>query len=275
MKAERAIVVYGMGITQHRRGRAHVQQLANLCARCAAISAREGAGLCPVRGHSNVQGDRTVGITEIPPADFLERLEHALRLHAALRARPQCRHRAGGDGERRGERLLAMGGNIAAAIPDWQVTQDALRRLDLTVHVSTKLNRSHLMHGRAALILPCLGRTEIDIQASGAAVHHRRGFDVDGPRLGRTQQAGIGASFERGRRSSQASPTRRSASARWSTGTASVADYDRIRDAIEAVFPIFQGYNARIRIPGGCHLHLHRARAHLEDGERQGQRPAA
>jgi anaerobic selenocysteine-containing dehydrogenase len=93
--------------------------------------------------------------------------------------------------------FFAMGGNFAAAIPDWQATRAALRNLDLTVHVSTKLNRSHLVHGRNALILPCLGRTEIDMQAGGTAVDHRGGLDVHGARLGRSQQAGFAASAER------------------------------------------------------------------------------
>jgi anaerobic selenocysteine-containing dehydrogenase len=126
-----------------------------------------GAGLCPVRGHSNVQGDRTVGITEKPTPEFLERLERRFGFepprahgHDVVKAL---------EAMLRGEVnvLIALGGNFAAAVPDWQVTRSALRGLDLTVQISTKLNRSHLVHGRESLILPCLGHTEIDIQASG------------------------------------------------------------------------------------------------------------
>ncbi|MDI4233446.1 FdhF/YdeP family oxidoreductase [Bradyrhizobium sp. Arg237L] len=252
MKAERAIIVYGMGITQHKRGACNVQQLANLALLRGHIG-REGAGLCPVRGHSNVQGDRTVGITEVPTKEFLDRLEHRFgfepptahghnvvtALEAMLRGEVKV--------------FVAMGGNFAAAIPDWQQTQAALRNLDLTVHVSTKLNRSHLIHGRDALILPCLGRTEIDIQATGP-----QSITVE------DSMSMVHASGGRNKPASEhllSEPAIIAGIARATLGNRSVvdwealvADYDRIRDAIEDVFPIFQGYNARIRVPGGFHL---------------------
>jgi molybdopterin-dependent oxidoreductase alpha subunit len=252
MKAERAIIVYGMGITQHRRGACNVQQLANLALLRGHIG-REGAGLCPVRGHSNVQGDRTVGITEVPGEEFLGRLEHRFgfkpptahghnvvtALEAMIRGAVKV--------------FFAMGGNFAAAIPDWQTTQAALRNLDLTVHVSTKLNRSHLIHGRDALILPCLGRTEIDIQATGPqSVTVEDSMSMVHASAGRNVPASEHLKSE---------PAIVAGVARATLGTRSVvdwdnlvADYDRIRDAIEDVFPIFQGYNARIRVPGGFHL---------------------
>jgi anaerobic selenocysteine-containing dehydrogenase len=144
MKAERAIIVYGMGITQHRHGAQNVQQLANLAMLRGHIG-REGAGICPVRGHSNVQGDRTVGITEVPSGEFLDRLErrfgfkpprdHGHNVVTALEAMICGEVKV----------FVAMGGNFAVAMPDWQATQAALRNLELTVHVSTKLNRSHLI----------------------------------------------------------------------------------------------------------------------------------
>jgi molybdopterin-dependent oxidoreductase alpha subunit len=252
MKAERAIIVYGMGITQHRRGAQAVQQLANLALLRGHIG-REGSGLCPVRGHSNVQGDRTVGITEAPSQDFLDRLElrfgfkpprvHGHNVVMALEAMV-C-----GDVKV----FIAMGGNFAAAIPDWQLTQEALRNLDLTVHISTKLNRSHLIHGRDALILPCLGRTEVDIQATGP-----QSITVE------DSMSMVHASAGRNRPASEhllSEPAIVAGMARATLGQRSVvdwdgfvADYDRIREAIEDVFPIFQAYNARIRVPGGFHL---------------------
>jgi molybdopterin-dependent oxidoreductase alpha subunit len=252
MNAERAIIVYGMGITQHRRGAQNVQQLANLALLRGHIG-REGAGICPVRGHSNVQGDRTVGITETPSGDFLDRLEfrfgfkapraHGHNVVTALEAMIR------GDAKV----FIAMGGNFAAAIPDWQLTQDALRRLDLTVHISTKLNRSHLIHGRDALILPCLGRTEIDIQATGP-----QSITVE------DSMSMVHASAGRNRPASEhllSEPAIVAGMARATLGQSSVvdwdgfvADYDRIRDAIEIVLPIFEAYNARIRVPGGFHL---------------------
>ncbi|PZU91010.1 MAG: formate dehydrogenase [Chelatococcus sp.] len=252
MKAERAIVVFGMGITQHRHGSRSVQQLANLCLLRGNIG-KDGAGLCPVRGHSNVQGDRTVGITEVPTQAFLDRLEarfgfkpptaHGHNVVTALEAMAAGRTKV----------FVGMGGNIVAAIPDWQATHDAFRGLDLTVHVSTKLNRSHLVHGRAALILPCLGRTEIDIQAGGPqSITVEDSMSMVHASTGMNEPASPHLKSE---------PAIVAGMARATLGARSVvdweglvADYDRIRDDIEAVFPIFQGYNARIRVPGGFHL---------------------
>ena len=252
MKAERAIVVYGMGITQHQRGAQNVQQLANLALLRGHIG-RDGAGICPVRGHSNVQGDRTVGITEIPSEEFLDRLErrfgfeaprqHGHNVLTALEAMIRGEVKV----------FVAMGGNFAAAIPDTQMTQDALRNLDLSVHVSTKLNRSHLVHGRAALILPCLGRTEIDIQASGP-----QSITVE------DSMSMVHASAGRNKPASEhllSEPAIVAGMAQAALGGHTVVDwdalvgnYDLIRDAIEDVLPIFDNYNARIRIPGGFHL---------------------
>lgn len=252
MRAERAIVVYGMGITQHRHGAANVQQLANLCLLKGNIG-KEGAGICPVRGHSNVQGDRTVGITEIPTKEFLDRLgahfgfepprAHGHNVVTALEAMTRGESKV----------FIGMGGNFVAAIPDWQATHDAFRRLDLTVMVSTKLNRSHLVHGREALILPCLGRTEIDVQVTGP-----QSITVE------DSMSMVHASGGRNKPASdqlRSEPWIIAGMARATLGGRSVVnweafagDYDLIRDAIEAVFPIFQGFNARIRVPGGFHL---------------------
>ncbi|BCG70726.1 formate dehydrogenase subunit alpha [Mesorhizobium sp. 113-1-2] len=252
MRAERAIVVYGMGITQHRRGAQSVQQLANLTLLRGHIG-REGAGLCPVRGHSNVQGDRTVGITETPTKEFLDRLErrfgfeppsqHGHNVVTALEAMKDGKVKV----------FFALGGNFVSAIPDWEVTRAALRNLDLTVQVSTKLNRSHLVHGRDALILPCLGRTEVDVQATGpqsitvedsmSMVHASAGRNVPASEHLRSEPA-IVAGIARATMGARSVVD-------WEGFT---ADYDLIRDAIVDVFPIFQGYNARIRIPGGFHL---------------------
>ena len=252
MKSERAIIVYGMGITQHQQGAQNVQQIANLALLRGNVG-REGAGVCPVRGHSNVQGDRTVGITEVPTRELLDRLERRFgfkpptapghNVVTALEAMIRDEVKV----------FFAMGGNFAAAIPDWQATRRALRNLDLTVHVSTKLNRSHLIHGRAALILPCLGRTEIDVQKGGpqsitvedsmSMVHASGGRNTPASASLLSEAAIIGgvAKATLGDRTV----------VEWDKF---VAQYDLIRDAIEAVFPIFQGFNARIRVPGGFHL---------------------
>jgi molybdopterin-dependent oxidoreductase alpha subunit len=252
MHAERAIIVYGMGITQHRRGAQNVQQLANLAMLRGHIG-REGAGICPVRGHSNVQGDRTVGITEIPSTDFLDRLErrfgfkpphkHGHNVVTALEAMIRGEVKV----------FVAMGGNFAAAIPDLHRTQAAIRNLDLTVQISTKLNRSHLIHGRDALILPCLGRTEIDVQALGAqSITVEDSMSMVHASAGRNKPASEHLLSEPAVVAGMASATLGHRSVvDWESF---VSDYDRIRDAIEDVFPIFQSYNDRIRVPGGFHL---------------------
>jgi molybdopterin-dependent oxidoreductase alpha subunit len=252
MEARSAILVYGMGITQHHSGTENVRQLANLALLRGNIG-RPGAGICPVRGHSNVQGDRTVGITEKPTREFLDSLERAFGFkppeahgHDVLTAL---------EAMVRGEAkvFIGLGGNFAAAIPDRQRTHAGLRGLDLTVLISTKLNRSHLVHGKHALILPCLGRTEIDVQASGpqsitvedsmSMVHASMGMNEPASEHLRSEAA-IVAGIARATLGPQSK-------VKWEELT---ADYDRIRDAIEAVFPIFQAYNARIRVPGGFHL---------------------
>ena len=252
MRAGRAIVVYGMGITQHRHGAQAVQQLANLCLLRGNIG-REGTGICPVRGHSNVQGDRTVGITEVPAADFLARLGKRFgftppsapghNVVTALQAMARGDVRV----------FFGMGGNIVAAMPDWQVTREAFRGLDLSVHVSTKLNRSHLVRGREALILPCLGRTELDVQATGP-----QSITVEDSMSMVHASLGLNAPASEHLKSE---PAIVAGIARATLGTRSVvpweeliADYDRIRDAIEGVVPIFKDYNAHIRVPGGFHL---------------------
>ena len=251
-EAPAAILVYGMGITQHRRGAEAVQQIANLALLRGNLG-RPGAGICPVRGHSNVQGDRTVGIDEKAPAALLDGIERRFgfkppraqghNVVTALEAMIRGEARV----------FVGLGGNFTAAIPDWQATQPAFRSLALSVQVSTKLNRSHLVHGREALILPCLGRTETDIQAEGPqSVTVEDSMSMVHASAGRNRPASEHLKSE---------PAIVAGIARATLGAASkvnweemVASYDRIRDAIEDVLPIFQGYNARIRVPGGFHL---------------------
>src|SRR5262249_50726327 len=166
VRAPRVIACWAMGITQHEHGVANVQEIVNLLLLRGNIGV-PGAGACPVRGHSNVQGDRTVGITERPTAAFLDALAREFDF-APPRApgfdvveaiRPM---RAG-----RARAFVGMGGNFAVASPDSALTAAALERCDLTVQISTTLNRTHLHCGREAYALPCLGRTERDAQHSG------------------------------------------------------------------------------------------------------------
>ncbi len=161
-ESEKTVYCWAMGITQHRNGVATVKEIANLAFLQGNIG-RPGAGLFPVRGHSNVQGDRTMGIWERPPDHFLDALrdefgfepprEHGVDAVAAVKALR--------DGD--AKVFFALGGNFVSAMSDTEVTEAAMRRADLTVHVSTKPNRSHVVHGRVALILPALGRSEKDL----------------------------------------------------------------------------------------------------------------
>ena len=164
--AERTIACWGMGITQHPHSVATIQMIGNLLLMRGNIG-REGAGLCPVRGHSNVQGDRTMGIWEKPPAALLDRLGQVFDFEPPRRNGVDTVEAIQAMLDGKGKVFFALGGNFAAATPDTYATWKALRQCNLTVHVTTKLNRSHVVHGREALILPCLGRTEIDIQAAG------------------------------------------------------------------------------------------------------------
>lgn len=250
-KAERAIVCYGMGITQHRHGTGNVQQLANLLLLRGNIG-REGAGICPLRGHSNVQGDRTVGITEIPSQDFLDALEREFGIeaprahgHGAVQAIAAMR-----DGQARA--LICLGGNLPTAMPDPEVCYEAMKKLDLSVHIATKLNRSHLMVGKHTFLLPCLGRTELDVQETGpqsvtvedsmSMVHASRGSLPPASNLLKSEPA-IVAGIARA--------TLPDTKVDWE---GFIADYNRIRDAIERVFPDFDDYNERVRVPRGFRL---------------------
>ncbi|MDQ4051526.1 MAG: FdhF/YdeP family oxidoreductase [Actinomycetota bacterium] len=160
--SSRTVFCWAMGITQHHNAVATIKEIANVALLQGNIG-KPGAGLCPVRGHSNVQGDRTMGIWERAPQHFLDRLgaefgfepprEHGLDSVASIKALR----------EREARVFIGMGGNFVSAAPDTSVTEDALRSAALTVHVSTKLNRSHVVHGREALILPALGRSEKDL----------------------------------------------------------------------------------------------------------------
>ncbi|WP_338768820.1 FdhF/YdeP family oxidoreductase [Massilia sp. METH4] len=250
-KAKRTIICYGMGITQHKHGTSNVQQLMNLLLLRGNVG-REGAGICPLRGHSNVQGDRTVGITEIPSQDFLDSLERVFGIkaprehgHGAVAAIEAMR-----DGRARA--LICLGGNLPVAMPDPQACFAAVRGLDLTVNIATKLNRSHLLVGKNTFILPCLGRTERDTQATGpqsvsvedsmSMVHISRGTLPPASEHLRSEPAIVAGIAKAALPQSKVD---------WDW---LIADYRRIRDKIEAVFPDFDNYNERVAQPRGFRL---------------------
>jgi molybdopterin-dependent oxidoreductase alpha subunit len=165
-ESERTIFCWAMGLTQHRNAVANIQEIVNLMLLRGQVG-KPGAGLCPVRGHSNVQGDRTVGIWERPSAAFLDKLGEVFNFEPPRNHGFDTVRAIHAMHEGQGKVFFALGGNFLSATPDTDFTAAALQRCRLTAHVSTKLNRSHLITGDRALILPCLGRTEIDVQSTG------------------------------------------------------------------------------------------------------------
>ncbi|MFD4693135.1 FdhF/YdeP family oxidoreductase [Streptomyces sp. NPDC058463] len=252
LASERTIVCWAMGLTQHKHSVPTIREVVNFLLLRGNIG-RPGAGVCPVRGHSNVQGDRTMGIFERPSAAFLDALDREFAItsprhhgYDVVRSIQALR-----DGE--AKVFFAMGGNFVAATPDTTVTEAAMRRARLTVHVSTKLNRSHAVTGTRALILPTLGRTDKDVQAgqkqfvtvedSMGLVHSSRGnLTPASPHL--LSEPAIVARL-----------------ARAVLGPASTTpweefekDYGTIRDRISRVVPGFEDFNARVARPGGFAL---------------------
>jgi molybdopterin-dependent oxidoreductase alpha subunit len=251
-RAERVIACWAMGLTQAPNAVATIQEIVNLLLLRGSIG-KPGAGVCPVRGHSNVQGDRTVGIWERPRAEFLDALAREIhfdppRHHGYDTVEAIKAMHAGKVGV-----FFALGGNFLSATPDTEYTAQALRNCKLTVQVSTKLNRAHLVTGKQALILPCLGRSERDTQASGPQLVSTENS------MGVVQSSAgtLGPASEH-LLSEPAIVAGLARATLGSRGTVDweglVANYDRIRDLIARVIPGFQDYNARVRRPGGFYL---------------------
>ena len=252
-KSNATIITYGMGITQHNKGTANVRLIADLLLMRGNIG-KPGAGICPLRGHSNVQGNRTVGITEKPTAQFLGRLkdvfgfeppaQHGHDAVAATQAMIDGRSKA----------LLCLGGNFAVAMPDHERGFPAMNTLDLSVHVGTKLNRTHLLVGKETYILPCLGRTELDLQATGRqSITVEDSMSMVHASSGKLKPASPHLRAEPAIVAGMAKATLKNTRVDWFE---LVADYDRIRTLIEQTIPGFDRYNERIRIPGGFRMPL-------------------
>ena len=253
-KSKSTIVCWAMGLTQHRNSVAIIQEIANLLLLGGHIG-RPGAGVCPVRGHSNVQGDRTVGINHNPSAKFLSDLHDSTGI--AIPTKPGVDSVRAVKSMRGGTAkvFLSMGGNFVSAMSDTKATASALSNCSITAQVSTKPNRSHLVTGRTALILPCLGRSEKDhtsvgeqfvsVENSMGIVHSSRGSSKPASGMLRSEPSivsGIAGALD----------TR--------IGRSGIAwqdlaeDYDKVRDMIEASIPGFEGYNERVRLDGGFYL---------------------
>jgi len=252
MRARAVILCYGMGITQHRLGTANVQQMVNLLLLRGNFG-KPGAGICPVRGHSNVQGDRTMGVDEKPKPELLDQLKKVFGFEPPRARGHHVVNAVQAMADGRAKVFIGLGGNFVRAVPDWPTAEAAMRRLRLTVAVSTKLNRGHLVHGRQALILPALARSDIDMQASG-----RQSVTVEDSMSMVHASSGLVAPPSEQLKSEvaivcgMAKATLPDCGIDWDFY---VADYNRIRDKIEEVFPrLFADFNERIRRPGGFHL---------------------
>jgi molybdopterin-dependent oxidoreductase alpha subunit len=252
MRSKNMIACWAMGLTQQRQAVATIQEVMNFLLLGGHIG-RPGAGPCPVRGHSNVQGDRTMGIWEKMPDHFLDKLQHRFAFE------PPRKHgfdvveaiKAMHGGE--AKVFFAMGGNFLSATPDTEFTAEALSRCSLTVHVSTKLNRAHLITGKQALILPCLGRTDLDLQAAGpqfvtvensmGIVHTSKG-NLEPPSDQLLSEPAIVARLA-------VATLQDRTRVNWMH---LVEDYDRVRELITAVVPGCDDMNRRVRKKGGFYL---------------------
>ncbi|WP_020600370.1 FdhF/YdeP family oxidoreductase [Spirosoma panaciterrae] len=256
------IICWAMGLTQHRNSVQTINEVINLLLLKGSIGI-EGGGASPIRGHSNVQGDRTMGIWEKPKPEFLDALkktfnfepprEHGYDVVKAVRAMHEGKAKV----------FFALGGNFSLAVSDTNYTAEALKKCKLTVHVSTKLNRSHLIHGETALILPCLGRTDRDRQASGeqfvscesttGVVAQSHGV-VDPVVSTLKSEVAIIAELAKATLGNDPRASVDSQSRPYINWDSLVSNYDLIRDLIEKVVPGFEQYNKRVRQSGGFYI---------------------
>ncbi len=250
--ADNVITTWAMGVTQHRHSVVTVREITNVMLLRGQVG-RPGAGLCPVRGHSNVQGDRTVGINERAPASFIDAMERELGVSLPRAVGHNTLGAIGAILDGTARAFIGLGGNFARAVPDSALIAEAFGKLDLTVNIATKLNHSHLLPGRSAFILPCLGRTEIDKNSNGVTqivtvedsmsmVHGSGGINRPASPELRSEVriiAGI------------AKATLGSGVVDWD---ALADNNDKVRDMIARVLPIFGDFNANVRKPRGFRL---------------------
>ena len=248
---KKIIVCWAMGLTQHKNSVVTIREVVNLLLLKGSIGI-EGGGTCPVRGHSNVQGDRTMGIYEKPPKVLLDNLQkvfgfdpprkHGFDTVASIKAMSEGKAKV----------FIAMGGNFLSATPDTEFTAKALQNCDLTVQISTKLNRSHLIHGKTALILPTLGRTDLDLQTDGEQfVTVENSMGVVHSSKGVLEPISEHLLSESAIVAGMAKATLVNKSLDWDK---LVANYDNIRDLIEKTIVGFDNYNVRVRQDGGFYL---------------------
>lgn len=250
--SKRVIACWAMGLTQHHDGVATIQQLVNLLLLGGHVG-REGAGVCPVRGHSNVQGDKTMGITENPPAYLLKNLSEKFNFSAPTRVGMDTISVINGLNAGTMKILVALGGNLLMASPDTHNTARALQNAELTVHIATKLNHTHLYPGKVSLILPCLARSEKDYQKSGEqlvtvensmGIVHRSSGVLEPCSDKLLSEVAIVANL--------ATRLLPNSPVNW---LELVDDYASIRDLISDVIPGFQDFNHKINSDGWFYLY--------------------
>lgn len=248
----KVISCWAMGLTQHKNSVATIQEVCHFQMLLGAVG-RPGAGLCPVRGHSNVQGDRTMGIFEKMPDFFLNDLDRATGIKSPREHGWDTVDSIQAMHDGRAKVFYALGGNFLQATPDTEFTAAALRQCSLTVHIATKLNRSHLVTGRTGLILPCLGRSEEDLQQgvpqfvtvenSMSIVHMSQGKLKPASEHLRSECAIVAGTAQ--------AVARGAGPVAWME---LAGNYDLIRELIEQVIPNFDNFNTRVRTPGGFYL---------------------
>lgn len=251
LENKKIIVCWAMGLTQHENGVNNIQEIVNLLLLKGSIG-KPGAGTCPVRGHSNVQGDRTMGIWEKPKPAFLDKLKENFQFEPPREHGFDTVESIKAMSEGKAKIFFAMGGNFLSATPDTEFTAKALQNCKMTIQVSTKLNRSHLITGKTAIILPCLGRTELDLQnGQKQLVSVENSMGIVHASRGSLTPASKHLLSEPSIVANLATATLKNSNTNWNHF---IEDYDRIREAIQNTIPGFDDYNRRIRNDGGFYL---------------------
>lgn len=251
IQKKRVIICWAMGLTQHENGVNNIREVVNLLLLKGSIG-KPGAGTCPVRGHSNVQGDRTMGIWEAPPAAFLDSIDKNFSITSPRKHGYDVVEAIKAMDEGKVKLFVAMGGNFISATPDSEFTGQAMQNCELTVQISTKLNRSHLVTGKEALILPCVSRSEEDRQESGVQfVTVENSMGVVHSSKGTLKPASGQLMSEPAIVAKLGEVIYGNAPIQWSNMS---KNYDTIRDHIETTIPGFTDYNSRVRKPEGFYL---------------------
>lgn len=251
IEKKKIIVCWAMGLTQHENGVQNIREVVNLLLLKGSIG-KPGAGTCPVRGHSNVQGDRTMGIWEKPKEGFLQALDKHFGINSPRSHGYDVVDSIKAMNEGKVKVFFAMGGNFISATPDSEYTGKAMQNCEMTVQVSTKLNRSHLVTGTEAIILPCLARSESDIQESGkqfvtvensmGVVHSSKGDFEPASKHLKSEPAIIAETAE---------AVFGNTPINWAEMS---KDYNVVREHIAATIPGFEDFNEKIKNPAGFYL---------------------